>query len=92
MTQEIKHTPGPWLLPEEPNEYQYGIIALNPTKFVASVTGGANARLIAAAPELLEALVICEDVIARAGGCSSDMRLDAVEKARTAIAKARGEK
>jgi len=46
----------------------------------------ANARLIAAAPELLEALAACEAALTAEGGWTSTIKL-----ARAAIAKAKGE-
>lgn len=75
----IKHTPGPWVndggpivsLPRQGPGYVH---------VIASVPGGnANARLIAAAPELLEA---CLALI------KSDDLQAAIDKARAAIAKA----
>ena len=48
----------------------------------------ANARLIAAAPDLLKALIECEDMISHClFGCDAE---NATEKARAAIAKATG--
>ena len=66
-----KHTPGPWILDEE--QYRSGIhfkgtlIAViagrafdrHEVAFVASPDQDCNARLIAAAPEMLEALKSC---------------------------------
>lgn len=86
---ESKHTPGPWTIAA--GRY---LLAITPaqTKQIAIFDSDddwedeqqANARLIAAAPELLEALeecLTCEfPVIDR----------DAVSKARAAIAKATG--
>lgn len=54
----------------------------------------ANARLIAAAPELLEALLACECELSQNHGLAWSNRnafLDAVNTARAAIKKARGE-
>jgi len=67
---KINHTPGPWEAPyENPKSLQYSIDGgpnidhdVDPTNWVHVVVSGnserleANARLIAAAPELLEAL------------------------------------
>ena len=80
----IKHAPGPWRagLPGPKHGAQM-ILAENDFQ-TALVFGQANARLIAAAPELLEALIECLEcefaVTDRA----------AVDKARAAITKATG--
>ena len=56
--QKFKGTPGPWMFHERPQgEYHYGYtIGDGPTSIVSTAWGEANARLIAAAPDLLEAL------------------------------------
>ncbi|MGZ2829964.1 hypothetical protein [Pseudomonas aeruginosa] len=86
-----KHTPGPW--------YRDGttVYALNPqnfNRFSAQIHGAhtpqseleAVARLVAAAPELLEALRAC---VSRITDEVADAEfLDEVEQARAAIAKA----
>ncbi|MDI3856369.1 hypothetical protein QK383_10405 [Pseudomonas aeruginosa] len=88
-----KHTPGPW----EIERYSDGLIQIvgniravseheeHVTNVVEAVTMGdeANARLIAAAPELLEALQVCIEQITAL--CSAD---DVPDQARAAIAKA----
>ncbi len=89
-----KHTPGPWAV----QTYTSGEVAVlhdpgtgfvrlvcfvNPS-FIEGVRG-ANARLIAAAPELLESLV---EFIAGADAGMISVATD--KKARAAIAKARG--
>ncbi|HHW2860376.1 TPA: hypothetical protein ACUUCQ_005146 [Pseudomonas aeruginosa] len=88
-----KHTPGPW----EIERYSDGLIQIvgdvrivsddeeNVTTVVEAVARGdeANARLIAAAPELLEALQVCIQQITAL--CSAD---DVPDQARAAIAKA----
>lgn len=59
-TEAAKHTPGPWRAePNPPNTKQWIVIASTHETVVHSVAGGkdhaeANARLIAAAPDLLE--------------------------------------
>jgi len=95
-----KHTPGPWFV-----QKGFGTIyALSGgtsgiTTAIASplphqVDGGeaealANARLIAAAPELLSAL---EEILNYVGGADSALDDEYVmERANAAIAKARGE-
>ena len=91
-----KHTPGPWILKfgkgilhdyiiRGPNGWP--VACFEHYKQATKKETKANARLIAAAPELLEALerlmVECDLV--------SDNALEAYTKARAAIAKATGE-
>lgn len=104
-----KHTPGPWKLDPsfDPITNIFQQIA-GGGFFVATVTHGnakgreereANARLIAAAPDLLAALELC--ITSEGAACFSDMnshpeymqrRLYAIsDLARAAIAKATGE-
>ena len=71
-----KHTPGPWQVVGS-NVYGNNLRALLPMN-------AADARLIAAAPDLLEAL---EDLL----GWQTLAPDDVVTAARAAIAKARGE-
>ena len=83
-----KHTPGPWSYQEwgrlildsgqGSSQLQVATVALNTRRD----EGTANARLIAAAPELLEAL---EDIVSNGYG------MYAAKLARAAIAKATGE-
>lgn len=79
-----KHTPGPWeTAATDDNLIVKGrvkIASTYPEKFSADEEG-ANARLIAAAPELLEALYTFLEV----GDCAA-----AREEAHAAIAKAEG--
>jgi hypothetical protein len=89
-----EHTPGPWTahstglarsgLPE------YQIHWSDIGECVAEIVHGTeNAKLIAAAPELLEALIECEYMIDHClFGCDAE---NAKAKARAAIAKATGE-
>jgi hypothetical protein len=49
-----KHTPGPWLI--EPDVYSVGVYSLLTAIDTSDAEEQANARLIAAAPELLQAL------------------------------------
>ena len=93
-----KHTPGPWEKADGTDGITRGIrgwhgpemvnvINWNGISRATSVTGQANARLIAAAPDLLEAL---QWVVLRTeeGGYPDGKCL---EEARAAIAKATGE-
>ena len=66
-TMSTKHTPGPWYLEEhyltvQVNDEEVDFHG-NPIKFIiARANDTANARLIAAAPELLD---ICESILAK---------------------------
>lgn len=105
-----KHTPGPWRYQREqhaemgrPSFYKYEVYtATGEYGHPATCDNEANARLIAAAPELLEALmgvvgwVECE-ITGKTYRCVSDATPDEYcekcklrEKARAAIAKAGG--
>lgn len=57
---ESKHTPGPWTYQEGTSPHFHGTVYTEETGDSVAVTyndeDGANARLIAAAPELLEVL------------------------------------
>ncbi len=94
MAEEVKHTPGPWELdPRFPGDVQ----SVNPKYEIAtawregrhrgppSSEGVANALLIAAAPDLLEA---CRLLIGADG--EGMLFSERVNKARHAIAKAEG--
>jgi len=95
-----KHTPGPWLLNEnnnwKTNPFSVSVrkpgvhsttVANVPTRMTISpMEQRANARLIAAAPDLLDALVTMPQSMS-----SSDQDWwDWVDKARSAIDKATG--
>ena len=96
---EWKHTPGPWLL-QETTVYALNEERIPVNRFTASIDSGwrneksrisrkeveANARLISAAPELLEALELVMDRLVDRH--ESD---EAAIMARVAIAKATGE-
>lgn len=100
MTQEAKHTPGPWTLSEECSRegllsrLVYGphlMVAIVRTETQAGPIGDANANLIAAAPELLEALeqtIAAVDTLPLAVECPALEQ--AVDRARAAITKASG--
>ena len=98
------HTPGPWaILPNTP----HFVLAMHPTEGMQPVATvyhfdgelEANARLIAAAPELIKALAGCADALREAGKDFAQANRLAVRpnlyelherSAREAIAKARG--
>ena len=90
-----KHTPGPWEKADGKDGITRGIrgwhgpervnvINWNGISRATSVTGQANANLIAAAPDLLDALKRCKFD-------SLNMTLEDREFCRAAIAKATGE-
>lgn len=98
MTDGTKHTPGPWkAFPSDPADGAecYYLTAVELRGEIACIYGPqrdeqeANARLIAAAPELLEAL---EGLLAHLGpdGYIPNAGGTATERARAAIAKATG--
>jgi hypothetical protein len=88
---ETKHTPGPWEARRRSLIIGavYEVWAYIPESIpITEVSNGANARLIAAAPELLEALkdllFFCEEMDPKAAW------LEPWNKAKAAIAKAEG--
>jgi hypothetical protein len=101
---EAKHTPGPWILSESlgsSNSYKiekepgglvvkiYGRDANIPTGEIVRVKRTeANARLIAAAPDLLAA---CENALATITGERVGGAISTEIELRAAIAKAKGE-
>ena len=82
------HTPGPWIAEKVGDRWMVsgegGYLVCQATILPNKEMEEANARLIAAAPEMLEACIL----ISRGGG-DSDL-LTAQEAARAAIAKANG--
>lgn len=93
-----KYTPGPWAVCSSYTAGRIIVKAPQPTNRVLAGFGSedeplddidwANARLIAAAPELLEALKAALKVIE---GYCDHWEQDVYEKAQAAIAKAEGE-
>lgn len=85
-----EHTPGPWTV----NAIQYSSTSrvthevFARLRYVASVNDADDARLIAAAPDLLEALE--EKVRLCTNGCALDFFESCCESAVAAIAKAKG--
>lgn len=84
------HTAGPWAVAAGAPEY-----IGSGSKWVACTMGvrgtpeaEANARLIAAAPDLLTALRDCETYFANLSGMTVDDAQDALDTVRAAIAKA----
>lgn len=75
MTSEPTHTPGPWAIGQHATpDYapQYGVYAeRGDDRDLATVKGGnaeANARIIAAAPELFELALRCQGYFLKVGG------------------------
>lgn len=86
------HTPGPWHVDAD-REFIVVDDSHNPADIACSdmdgAVGIANAKLMAASPELLAA---CQDLSTRLGRLSGHRDdLDAIESARLAIVKAIGE-
>ena len=87
MENKSKHTPGPWKKQVIAGRFYYKIYT--DTEHIAETDKTENAQLIAAAPELLAALervLECHRL-----KISLDTNAGAVEQARAAIAKAKGE-
>lgn len=85
-----KHTPGPWSVHQESIEPDWHIVTTVGGAIVANVSDrgewGANAHLIAAAPDLLEAL---KNMLSKCG-CGTALGCKVCDAARAAIAKAEG--
>ncbi|WP_107327721.1 hypothetical protein [Agrobacterium pusense] len=97
MADTVKHTPGPWQI-EGRYDVEFGSLYLStihpmPIFELQPLVGSrdvhlANARLIAAAPDLLEALIDCIGRFTEAFPASENY--EPIQKARVAIAKAKG--
>ena len=91
-----KHTPGPWKYSFENINSEWAIVTGPRGAIVANVNADsrqeANAALIAAAPDLLGALVLLErEMVLSGNACSEDYGWKpAIEETRAAIAKAEG--
>jgi|SRR6185369_10158918 len=83
-----QHTPGPWAVNRSGNR----IMVDTRMETICQANGVANARLIAAAPELLEALqqVIAWNMTASTERDWTSYRLAMIEQVRAAIARAQG--
>lgn len=92
--EHIKHTPGPWNVNDE-RGIDGNIYIEDALGVVAIVTDEANARLIAAAPELLEALKVLTHGYSEVGNLYHDVSRKDISaawvKARALVAKATGE-
>jgi hypothetical protein len=99
----MSHTPGPWCVRDIPSKERYvgpssdggaPSVAIIPARASRSdAEQAANARLIAAAPELLEVLSIALELLHNVAPCTGqeDILSGCVDAARAAIAKATGE-
>lgn len=95
----IKHTPGPWFSAYDDNGfYEIGSESVSlrlAFTYGEGETDEANARLIAAAPDLLDVVKEANAELERLNdprGFVSMRQMRIMEKARAAIAKATGEK
>lgn len=86
-----QHTPGPWEAGQYGNSFivtaKGGMYDVAVVRNIGNEDNAANARLIAAAPDLLEALRQLRDAFIVT---SVEMQADAMRAARAAIAKATG--
>ena len=90
-----KHTPGPWTFDNgiefiRTDTSPYGGWAVARVNIVRA-EAKANARLIAAAPELLDALKLMRDAFLDTEGSHGTLEQTATDAADAAIAKATGE-
>jgi hypothetical protein len=99
MTDPTTHIPGPWSCSQESADPEWWIVTIPGGLIVANVNAHhrqeANARLISAAPELLDCLKMAEDVLSRHPFSTEIWRnglhpANGVDMIRTAIAKATG--
>jgi hypothetical protein len=89
-TKQVKHTPGPWLA-RQMFSGNWDICAEDGNgETIARAREESNARLIAAAPELLAALSQLLSRLAFYGSIDSVREEGPIEDARTAIRKAEG--
>ncbi len=95
-----KHTPGPWDFPKEQSAIRYTVNDMH-NRHVAMVScycakqgdeveNLANAQLIAAAPDMLEALKSLVSFTERTTEGWTEADLEILDQAQTAIAKATG--
>lgn len=93
---EAKHMPGPWLMVADAADGKHAIYGADEVYRIATVhnfngwpANAANARLIAAAPELLQALIDCAEALAHLQDrMAVRVNPPTLEKARAAITKA----
>ena len=97
---ESKHTPGPWMatmanmITTANAHMELATVWANPSRVhVPEEEAEANARLMAAAPDLLGSIVSLVDILDDYINARGDIDLDSLtlQPARAAIAKAKGE-
>lgn len=101
----MKHTPGPWSAENQgmnPSDYDIEIRTQDGSRLIASVheqymASMSNARLMAAAPEMYEALVFFNAQLPKPGEltpeiCVTMEMIKAIAMMRLAIEKAKGER
>ena len=90
----MSHTPGPWnVMPSKRSgllHVETDATAPEAGVAICSLVGAGNARLIAAAPELLKALEVLVETFPCQNGCKPDDMNCATMRARAAIKKAKG--
>lgn len=100
MDDRADHTAGPWVIDQkEPGELWVSNLDLSYPVCMVTASGNvterdkADARLIAAAPDLLAALVICQKALAMmiSPQCAWAAAVEADTKSRAAISRATGE-
>ncbi len=82
-----KHTPGPWTIRPR-SGFDYGTTVYDVPEVCTNISNEQNARLISAAPDLLEACKALEILFAPLARDSTTASW--IDKARAAIAKAEG--
>lgn len=83
----MAHTKGPWIYGVWETDKHFSILQADSLEQVAATKTKENAQLIAAAPELLEALECMYEVFGMEYGCEN---MESVQMAIKAIAKAKG--
>ena len=100
MTTKSTHTPGPWLVhPDVPGQIVVDdgeggtFLVAEVERAMQSAEGDANARLIAAAPDLLAALrIIAYGIIGRMDASYAEVVEGMTDIAKAALARAEGRK
>lgn len=102
MTEAVKHTPGPWSISDETardgmrsrliHGMPEGMLAIVRVEHQGRYYGDANARLIAAAPDLYEALsaLRLQALQSSVNSPANEWGMEALALANAAIAKAEG--
>ena len=91
---ELKHTPGPWFAANPFGKFEVAVLNSEWTVYAdqeANEDAAGDAHLIAAAPDMLDALDRVANLNPDAGEIGEGMLKTIVSEARAAIAKAKGE-